>query len=142
MDGIRWGRAILNGFLAWLLGFILYMIPSFVKAFQLVFAGGPPTDASAVDGQAISAEIAEMYASSLWLAIGFIVIIVLLVLWRARAVATGTGQSKITNGLVVGAVPALLTLVFLACGGFGVDSIVSMVLYLGAGALGGYLAKG
>ena len=135
------GKALLNGLLAWFIGFALYMVPAFVVAFRLAFEMGSQRQGSAAISEQIGQEIASMYAGSWLLQMGLIVIVGLLVVWRAWAVAKGSEQKQLVGGLIVGAVPAALTLVFLACGGFGWVDIVAMLVYLVAGVTGGYLAK-
>jgi len=141
MEKVRWGKALLNGFVAWIIGVVIYMIPSFVYAAWLVFQLVPTmTDSTAISTE-ISQRIAAMYTGN-WLLIGALVLIAaLIILWRARAVATGTGQSRWINGLVVGAVAAVLSLVFVLCGGFDLSTVVTIVVYLGAGVVGGLLAR-
>jgi hypothetical protein len=135
------GKALLNGLLAWFIGFALYMVPAFVVAFRLAFEMGSQRQDPAAIGEQISKKITTMYAGSWLLQVGLMVIVGLLVVWRAWAVARGSEQKQLVSGLIVGAVPAVLTLVFLAFGGFGRVDILAMVVYLFAGATGGYLAK-
>jgi putative membrane protein (TIGR04086 family) len=140
LDEIRWGKALLNGLLAWFLGFVLYMIPSFVYGTWLGFRLGREAQDPSALGRQISEQIASVYAENWVITALLIVVIVLLVLWRARVVAKGTGQRRWVNGLIVGAVPAALSLLFVACGGFGWLDVISMAIYLAAGAIGGLLA--
>ena len=135
------GKALLNGLLAWFIGFALYMLPAFVVAFRLAFEMGPQKQGSAAISQQISQKIATMYAGSWLLQVGLIVIVGLLVVWRAWAVVKGSEQRQLVSGLIVGAVPALLTPVLLVWGGFGWMDIVAMLVCLVAGVTGGYLAR-
>ena len=135
------GKALLNGLLAWFIGFALYMLPAFVVAFRLAFEMGPRKQGSAAISQQISQKIATLYAGSWLLQVGLIVVVGLLVVWRAWVVAKGSEQRQLVSGLLVGAVPALLTPVLLAWGGFGWVDIVAMLVCLAAGVTGGYLAK-
>ena len=135
------GKALLNGLLAWSIGFALYMVPALIVAFRLASEmGSRRQDSAAISGQ-ISRKIATMYAGSSLLQVGLIVIVGLLVVWRAWAVAKGSEHGQLFIGLTVGAVPAVLTLVFLAFGGFGWVDIGAMLVYLFAGVTGGYLPK-
>ena len=68
-------------------------------------------------------------------------IVALLILWRGRAVAMGTGESRWVNGLVVGATAAVFSLVFVLCGGFDLSTLVTIAVYLVAGVAGGLLAR-
>ena len=96
------GKALLNGLLAWFIGFALYMLPAFVVAFRLAFEMGPQKQGSAAISQQISQKIATLYAGSWLLQVGLIVIIGLLVVWRAWAVAKGSEQRQLVSGLIVG----------------------------------------
>ena len=141
MNTIRWRAGVLNGLLAWFIGFALYMIPAFVVAVRLAWELGPRLRDSAATSARISQKIATMYAHSWLLHVGLIVIVALLVSWRAWAVAKGSGEKRMVNGLVVGGAAAVLTLGFLAWVGFGWVYVAAMLLYVGAGVGGGYLAK-
>lgn len=141
MNGVRWGKALLNGLLAWFIGFVAYMIPSFVYAAMLVGEMDLRNQDPTTTSQQISQKIADFYASNWLLTAGLIVVIALLVFWRARTVAKGAGQRRWLNGLIVGAVPAALSLLFVLCGSFGLMDIVAVLVYLGVGALSGYWAS-
>ncbi len=141
MGKVRWGKAILNGFIAWLIGFVINMAVAIGYSF-IVWGRLMPsaTDYTAM-GEQIGREVAALYAGN-WLLIGALMLITaLLILWRARAVAMRTGQSRWLNGLVVGATAAVLSLVLVLCGEFGLDTVVTIVVYLGAGVVGGLLAR-
>jgi len=135
------GKALLNGLLAWFIGFALYMLPAFVVAFRLAFEMGPRKQGSAAISRQISQEIAALYAGSWLLHVGLIVIVGLLVVWRAWAVVRGSEPRELVSGLVVGAVPALLTSMLLAWGGFGWVDMAAMLVSLVAGITGAYLAR-
>ena len=60
------GKALLNGLLAWFIGFALYMLPAFVVAFRLAFEMGSQKQGSAAISKQISQTIATLYAGS-WL---------------------------------------------------------------------------
>jgi len=135
------GKALLNGLLAWFIGFALYMLPAFVVAFWLAFEMGPRKQGSTAISRQISQEIAALYAGSWLLHVGLIVIVGLLVVWRAWAVVRGSEPRELVSGLVVGAVPALLTPMLLAWGGFGWVDMAAMLVSLVAAITGAYLAR-
>jgi len=135
------GKPLLNGLLAWFIGFALYMLPAFVVAFWLAFEMGPRKQGSTAISRQISQEIAALYAGSWLLHVGLIVIVGLLVVWRAWAVVRGSEPRELVSGLVVGAVPALLTPMLLAWGGFGWVDMAAMLVSLVAGITGAYLAR-
>jgi hypothetical protein len=141
MDEIHWGRALLNGLVAWFLGFVIFMIPALGYAGWIGFQLGSQAPDSATLSSRIGQEISTVYAQN-WLLTGFLVVVTaLLIFWRARAVARWTGRMRWANGLVVGAVPGALSLLFVVCGGFNWVDIVIVVIYLGVGVLGGVLAQ-
>lgn len=135
------GKALLNGLLAWFIGFALYMLPAFVVAFRLAFELGPRQQGAAAISQQISQQIAALYAGSWLLQVGLIVIVGLLVVWRAWAVAKRGAQRQLISGLVVGVVPALLTPVLMVWGGSDRVDMIAVLVYLVAGVTGGYLAR-
>jgi hypothetical protein len=135
------GKALLNGLLAWCIGVALYMLPAFGVAFRLAFEMGPRKQGSAAISAQISQTIAALYAGSWLLHVGLIVTVGLLVVWRAWAVARGRAQSHLVSGLLVGAVPAVLTPVLLLWGGFRWVDMAAMLVCLVAGVTGGRLAK-
>ena len=141
MDDIRWGKALLNGLFVWLISVALTMLPALVMGFtlgaQLGTQGGDP----AATIQQISQQIAAMYTENWLLIAGVVAITAVIALWRAWAVANGTWHMRWLNGLIVGAVPAVLSLGFGFCGGFDVLDIVTIGVYLVAGVAGGLLAR-
>jgi hypothetical protein len=141
MDDIRWGRAILNGLFVWLLSLIIFMLPAVLYATVLGAQLGPEMQDPAAVSQEISQRINAMYAGSWLLIVGLIVATAVLVFWRAQAVANGTWHRRWLNGLIVGVVPAVLSLLFVLCGGFDVWDVVTLVVYVVAGVLGGLSAR-
>lgn len=117
------------------------MLPAFVVAFRLAFEMGPQKQGAAVISAQISRTIAALYAGSWLLHVGLIVIVGLLVVWRAWAVAKGSGQGQLVCGLMVGAVPAVLTPVLLMWGGFRWVDMAATLVCLVAGVTGGRLAS-
>ena len=134
---LRWWKALANGLLAWIIGFALYMIPSLVVAFKMGFELGPQgVDSSTISSQ-ISQAISSMYRESLWLAMGYTVVVAMLVFWRARVVAKGTGTFGRAHGLLVGAIPALLSLLLLVVSQMDLSTALDVVVFLAAGYIGG-----
>jgi len=138
---LRWGKALANGLLAWFLGFALYMIPSFVVAFKMGFELGPQGGESSAISSQISQAISSMYRENIWLSIGYTVVVALMVLWRAYAVARGTGDNRVKHGLLVAAVPALLSVLSLFFIHMDPSSIVDVLVFLAAGYVGGRWSK-
>lgn len=141
MDDVRWGKAILNGLFVWLISLVIFMVPAFLYGTVLGAQLGPEMQDPAAVGQEISQRISELYAGSWLLLLGLAVITAVLIFWRAQSVANGTWDKRWLNGLIVGAVPAVLSLLFVLCGGFDVWNVVNLVLYAAAGILGGLSAR-
>ena len=134
---LRWWKVLANGLLAWIIGFALYMIPSLVVAFKMGFELGPQgVDSSTISSQ-ISQAISSMYRESLMLAIGYTLVVAVLVFWRARVVAKGTGTFGGAHGLLVGAIPALLSLLLLVVSQMDLSTALDVVVFLAAGYIGG-----
>jgi len=141
MDDMRWDRALLNGLFVWLVSLVIYMIPAFAYAFMLAARLGRGAQDYAALGQQIRQQISGLYEGNWFLLGGLLVIVAVLIFWRARVVARGTWNTRWLNGLIVGAVPAALSWLLVLCGGFDVMDIVTSVVYLGAGLLGGLAAR-
>lgn len=138
---LRWGKALANGLLAWVIGFALYMIPSFVVAFKMGFELGPQGVESSVISKQIGDTVSAMYRDTVWLGIGYTVVIALLVFWRARVVARGTGANSVKHGLLVAAVPVLLSLASLVVVHADLTTVLDIVIFCAAGYIGGRTAK-
>jgi hypothetical protein len=141
MDDMRWDRALLNGLFVWLVSLVIYMVPAFAYAFMLAAQLGPGAQDYAALSQQISQQISDLYEGNWFLLGGLLVIVAVLIFWRARVVARGTWNTRWLNGLIVGAIPAVLSWLFVLCGGFDVFDIVTSVVYLGVGLLGGLAAR-
>jgi hypothetical protein len=139
---VRWGRALLNGFVVCLVGSAMYMLPGFAYGVQRASELGPPTSTTSAVGRQIGSEIAFLWEGD-WrlLALAIDIVTGLLVLWRARVVAMGAGQSRWLNGLLVGLVPALLWMPFIFLGGPVLAQVLTLAAYLAAGTVGGLLAR-
>jgi len=137
---VLWFKALLNSFLVWVLGFIIFLIPGLVVATKMGFELGPKIkDSEAVSAQ-ISTAISEMYSSSLLLLGFYAGLFCVLIFWRAWAVAKGTGSKAMINGLLVGSIPVVTSLIFAGVGGIDIFSVMEILFFLGAGAAGGRLS--
>ena len=96
---ILWIKALLNGILAWIIGFILYMVPGFVIAFKMGMELGPKSEDPAMVSEQIGQTIPTIYQDNLLLLAGFYIITALLIFWRAWSIAKGTGDKKGINGM-------------------------------------------
>jgi hypothetical protein len=141
MDDIRWGRSVLNGLFVWLLSLAVYLVPGFTYGFWLVTQQDPGDQDYGALSRQMSQDIPRLYQENWLLLVGLIVITAVIIFWRARAVARGTWNMRWLNGLLVGVVPAVLSLLFVLCGGFEVIDGVMIGLYVVAGLLGGISAR-
>lgn len=139
-DKIRIGKALLNSLLVLALSFGLFMIPALVKAFRMGFELGPQSDDPNAVSRTISDSISEMYQNSALLITGLILITILIIFWRARAVSKGTGNKRMINGLLVASLPVILSIFWIG-GEVGLSDIAVPLLYLGAGIAGGVSNK-
>jgi hypothetical protein len=71
------------------------------------------------------------------LVIGFILVTALLIFWRGRRIAAGTGEKSMINGVLVSTIPVLLTVMFIFTRGFQIRLVIEIVVFLLAGYAGG-----
>lgn len=141
MDDLRVSRAVLNGLFVWLVSVAVAMVPAFLYSVWRGAALAPQTQDPAGAAGQIAREVADLYSGNSLLVIGVVVITVVLIVWRASAVAKGSWHMRWANGLLVGAVPAVLSLVSVLCGGLSTLDLVTVGLYLAAGLVGGLIAR-
>ena len=141
MDDLRWDRALLNGLFVWLISVAVYVVPALVYGFWQMTGMGPQLEGTSTLGQQVAQVATSLYEESPVLLVALILITTLLIFWRARVVAKGTWSLRWANGLVVGAVPAVLSLLFILCGGFDWWDAAMSGVYLLAGLLGGIAAR-
>lgn len=138
---ILWIKALLNGILAWIIGFILYMVPAFVVAFKMAIELGPKSKDIASVSEQISQTIPGIYQDNLLLTVCFIIVTTLLIFWRAKTIAKGSGEKKIVNGVIVAVFPVVFSLLFMISTGFDILSILEVMVFVGAGFAGGFYSK-
>ncbi len=138
---ILWAKALFNGLFAWVLGFILYMIPALVVAVKMGIELGPKSDDSAEVSQQISQAISKMYQNSILLFIAFIIVVALLIFWRATVLAKGSGEKRKLNSALVAVFPVVINLLFSFSTGFDVTSVIALLIFVAAGYVGGMLSK-
>lgn len=107
---ISWIRDLLNGLLAWILGFVVYLSPGLVVSLKMGFELGPTSDDPAAVSEQISQTISGIYQHNPWLTVGFMVVTALLIFWRAKKVSRSTGEQSTLNGLLVATFPVLFSL--------------------------------
>jgi phosphoglycerol transferase MdoB-like AlkP superfamily enzyme len=132
-----WLKDILNGFLAWLIAFLLYMLPALVVGISMGFDLGPKLNDTAEVSRRISQAISEMYQSSWYLHIGFIVVLAVLVFWRAWAKTRHTTEKSILHGATIGTVAAILVILQMLPSGAGMGAAIPAVVCIVAGLVGG-----
>jgi hypothetical protein len=138
---IKWGRALWNSLLVAILSFIAYLIPAFYVAFKMGFELGPKLHAPAEVSRQISEAILLIYQHNQLLFIGFIILTALLIFWRGRQVAAGTGEKSLINGLLVSSLPVFLTIMFIFTRGFQIRLLVEIIVYLFTGYAAGKMEK-
>jgi hypothetical protein len=131
-----WLKDLLNGFLVWLIGFILYLIPGFIVAVPMGFNLGPKLKDNAEVGRQIGQAVSDMYQSSAYLHYGYFLVLALLVLWRSRVLSNRSSTKSITHGVLVATIPLILTAVPFALGGHIFISAIAVVVLLSAGIIG------
>ncbi|MBK7256833.1 MAG: hypothetical protein IPI01_03240 [Ignavibacteriae bacterium] len=130
-------RALLNGLVAVLLGWIIFLIPAFTIAISIGFDLGPQGVEQAEISRVISNRISELYRGSLLVQLGGTLIVALLVYWRARVCASGAGAHAVRTGLVVAVVPVIWDLISTAMTGAGIVAFLMPLGYVAAGYFGG-----
>jgi hypothetical protein len=133
-----WVKDILNGFLAWLIAFLLYMVPSLVVGISMGFDLGPKLNDNAEVGRRIGQAIREMYQSNWYLHVGFTVVLAILVFWRAWIKTRHTAEKSILHGATVGISAAILVSLQMMPRGASTAAVVSAVVCIVAGLIGGW----
>jgi hypothetical protein len=139
-DSILWVKGLLNSLLVLVIGFAIFMVPALIKAFQMGFELGPQSDDPAALSRQISETISNMYKNHTLYITGFVIITILLIFWRARVTAKGTGDKCVINGILVSIMPVLLTVAFISAG-FNIKDLLQPLFYIGAGTAGGLSRK-
>ena len=141
-DNILWIKGLWNGILAWFLGFMIYLLPAFVVAFKMGFELGPKSDNPAEVSEQISKAIPLMYQNKIWLSYGLIIVISLLIFWRARKVIKKSSENQIINGLLVTVFPVFFSIFYNISSGFDLTSVLELFLFIGAGYRSGNVTFG
>ncbi len=135
---VRWMRALINGIMAWILAAILYMIPGIVLGIKLGIQLGPRSENPTAVSGTIEEQVSAMYQNSPLLMVLFVILLIGLIFWRARKVSRDTVDRRLINGLLVGLVPAAISLILILTSGEGLIALYQPVVYAGAGLAGGY----
>lgn len=132
-----WRKDILNGFIAWIMAFVIYMIPAFVVAIYMGFDLGPKLNDNAEVSRRISQAISELYASNLYIHIGYIIVLGILVFWRSWVITRHFTRRSILHGAVIGSVAAILVAIPMTPSGAGIHMVIPVVVSIAAGVVGG-----
>jgi hypothetical protein len=127
-----WPKDLLNGFVAWLVAFVLYLIPGFVVAIPMGFSLGPKLKDNAAVGAQIGQAVSDLYRSHLSLHFGYIIVLGLLILWRARVTRRTTGNATV-HGALIAVAPLFLAALPFAAGGHVLLCAIAAVVVLAAG---------
>ena len=138
---ILWARGILNSFLVFIIGIALYSIPGLVVGISMALDLGPRLRDNAAVSAKISQAIPSMYNHNLYLALALVIVLSLLIFLRARALARFSSGRSISNGILVGAVPAGACILSMALGKVGYLSILAAIVFIGIGILGGSTSR-
>ncbi len=133
-----WPRCLLNSFLAWLLGFIIYMVPSLVVAFRMGFELGPKSNDSAAVSRQISATISGMYRDNLWLSVGYVLVMAVLIYLRSHVISRKEPRAVLLHGILVGSIPAVISVAQLLFSSAGLTELAVIIVFLASGAAGSY----
>ena len=133
-----WSKDILNGFLAWLFAFLAYILPSLVLGISMGFDLGPKLKDNAEVGRRISQAISEMYQSGWYLHVGFIIVLAILVYWRASAKTRHITEKSILHGATIGTTAAVLVILQMMSRGVGIHAVMAAVVCIAAGLIGGW----
>ncbi len=137
VSGVPWVKALLNGVVATVIGFVLYIIPGLVVGIQMGIDLGPQLQDNAEVSRQINEAVTGMYRSSVILWIAYAVIVAALVFWRAKVVAKKAGGNGVLSGVLVGVVPAVVTVLFALLGSWGIRSFFEAAAFLVVGGLAG-----
>jgi hypothetical protein len=132
-----WWKDILNGFIAWIFAFLIYMIPAFVVAITMGFDLGPKLHDNAEVSRRISQAISEMYGSNLYIRVGFIVVLGILVFWKSWVKTRQFTERSILHGAIIGSSAAILVVVQMTPTGAGLHIVIPVVVSIAAGIFGG-----
>lgn len=133
-----WLKDMLNGFLAWLFAFLVYTLPALLLGISMGFDLGPKLKDNAEVSRRISQAISEMYESGWYLHIGFIVVVAILVYWRASAKTKHITEKSILHGATIGTTAAVLVILQMISYGVGIQAVVAAVSCIAAGLIGGW----
>jgi hypothetical protein len=132
-----WWKDILNGFIAWIIALVIYMIPAFVVGISMGFDLGPKLNDKAEVGRRISQAISEMYGSNLYIHIGQIIVLGILVFWRSWVTTRHFTERSILHGAITGGVAAILVAIQMTPSGAGRRMVIPIVVSVAAGVIGG-----
>jgi hypothetical protein len=132
-----WWKDILNGFIAWIIAFVIYVIPAFAVGIYLGFDLGPKLHDNAEVSRRISQAISEMYGSNLYVRIGYTVVLGILVFWRSSVITRHFTERSILHGAIIGSAAAILVVVQMIPSGAGTHMVIPVVVSIAAGLIGG-----
>jgi len=138
----QWRRDLLNGFIAWAIAFVLYVIPAFVVAFRMAFDLGPKLKDSAQVSALIGPAISGMYRTNPYLFPAYIAILAVLIFWRSRVVCRTAADGFLAHGAVVAAIPVAIGLLQFVAWKGAPGALIAMFVFLAAGMAGAFKSAG
>lgn len=134
-------KAVFNGFLAWLISFILNIVIALGYALWMLRGIDLEKAKQEEISLKISTEIGSLYNNSLAVIIISVVLTALVIFWRSSRAAKDPGQNGILAGVIVAGITVLLSGYFLFEGGFGIRELLTTAFYFAAGIAGGIFAQ-
>jgi len=134
----QWLKDLLNGFVVWVIAFLLYIIPAFVVAFRMAFDLGPKLKDSAQVGSLIGPAISGMYRTNPYLFPGYMAILAALIFWRSRVVCRTVAGRPLVHGAVVAVIPVAVGVWQFVSWNGAPGAMMAIVVFLAAGMAGGW----
>ncbi len=130
-------RALVNGLIVTVLGFIITSLPGIAIAVSVGFELGPQGADQEEISRTINSNIAAFYNGNVLVQVAATLVVALLVFWRARVCARGTGTNAVRTGLLIAVLPLIADVVSTAMMGGGVPGLLLPAVYIAAGYFGG-----
>ncbi len=129
-------RALLNGLYAWVLGFILYILPGIGIGFRMGYDLGREGVEQAEISRQISVAAGQFYHTNPLVALVAALVMGGFVYWRAHVVSRGAGSRATARGVLVAAIPIVIDLIWAMRYHIGFVEVLAVALILAAGILG------
>ncbi len=132
-----WLRDVLNGFVLWCLAFVLYLLPGLALGVSMGMKLGPQGSDQAEISRQIGQAVSEMYRTSPYLVVAYVIVLVILVYWRSRVVSRKSAASPLAHAAVVAVVPSILTALEMILFGRALAGVIVFFVLMAAGLVAG-----